>query len=509
MTDQSNPARPVASPAGQPDGRRFRALVENGPLGVVLVGADARIAYTSRSLERMFGRSASELLQSDGFALVDARDRERLHELFAELVSVPDAVRSAEFRFVRPDGSVGWVEATARNLLHDPDVQALVVSARDVDERKRAELDLLHAAEERYRRLFEDNPIPMWVYDPATLRFLAVNEASVKHYGYSRDEFRSMTIADIRPEEDVPELMRSIGHDERGESWRHRTKDGTVIDVEVHSHALVFDGRPARLVIASDVTQRTRAEAELRRAFQAERDATTRLRKLDEMKNMFLNAVSHELRTPLASILGSALTLERIGAQLTEKERDDLLAAVTTNARKLERMLADLLDLDRLTRGVTRPRLEAVELGELVASVVAEPEFQVGRRIEVETHPMVFKVDGPKVQRIVENLLANAIKHTPPGTPIWVSVRRVPEGARIDVEDAGPGVPAEIRAVIFEPFRQGPDRTEHSPGVGIGLSLVKRFAELHRGSAWVEERPGGGAAFRVLLREATAPGPGE
>jgi signal transduction histidine kinase len=291
--------------------------------------------------------------------------------------------------------------------------------------------------------------------------------------------------------------------------WCHRRKDGTVIDVEVHSHAIVFDGRPARVVMATDITRRRRAEEELRLAYQAERQAAARLRALDDMKNMFLNAVSHELRTPLASVLGSSLTLERLGPQLTEKERADLLRAVTSNARKLERMLSDLLDLDRLTRGVTRPRLEAVELGELVASVVAEPEFQVGRRIEVETHPMVFKVDRSKVQRIVENLLANAIRHTPPGTPIWVRVRRVSEGARIEVDDAGSGIAPEIRGTIFEPFAQGPDRRDHAPGVGIGLSLVKRFAELHRGTAWVEDRPGGGAAFRVLLREPTAPGPDE
>ena len=156
-----------------------------------------------------------------------------------------------------------------------------------------------------------------------------------------------------------------------------------------------------------------------------------------------------------------------------------------------------------------RPRTEQTELGSLVRGVVEEPEFQVGRRIEVETHSMVIKVDPPKVQRIVENLLANAIRHTPDGTPIWVRVRRIPEGAQIDVEDAGPGVPPEMREAVFEPFRQGENRNPHSPGFGIGLSLVKRFAELHGGRVWVEERPGGGAAFHVVLREPTAPAQNE
>ena len=108
-------------------------------------------------------------------------------------------------------------------------------------------------------------------------------------------------------------------------------------------------------------------------------------------------------------------------------------------------------------------------------------------------------VDGPKVERIVDNLLRNCLRHTPPGTSIFVRLTTSPEGALIAVEDEGPGVPAELREAIFEPFRQGPSSAAHSPGVGIGLSLVARFTELHGGHAWVEEREGGGASFRVLL----------
>ena len=520
MSEQPiRPADPprAASAASAPPAlgdRWFRALIENGPDGVVLVGADARVLYASHSLERTFGRSSDEILGSGGLDWVDPRDQERMARLFSELVSVPDAVATAELRVQREDGSIGWVEATGRNLLHDPEVQAVMVTVHEIDARKRVEEELRRAAamadssDQQYRRLFEQNPIPMWVYDPETLRFLKVNEAAVAHYGYSRPEFLAMSLLDIRPAEDAERLREALGADSDGD-WRHRLKDGSVIDVQIQSHTLTMRGVEARLVIATDITNRRRAEEELRRAFQAERAATNRLRALDEMKNVFLTAVSHELRTPLSAVLGSALTLERLGGELSEEERADLIHAVTANARKLEVMLGDLLDLDRLTRGVIRPRSEQTELASLVRGVVEEPEFQVGRRIEVETHPMVIKVDPPKVQRIVENLLANAIRHTPDGTPIWVRVRRIPEGAQIDVEDAGPGVPPEMREAVFEPFRQGENRNPHSPGFGIGLSLVKRFAELHGGRVWVEERPGGGAAFHVVLREPTAPAQNE
>ena len=138
---------------------------------------------------------------------------------------------------------------------------------RDITERKRAE-ELLQESEERHRKLFDNNPHPTWVFDRETLRFLAVNAAAVRKYGYSRDEFLAMTLKDIRPPEDVPALLETVralgdGNESSG-AWRHRLKDGTVIDTENTSYALTFLGRAARVVVAVDVTQRKRDEAEKR-----------------------------------------------------------------------------------------------------------------------------------------------------------------------------------------------------------------------------------------------------
>ena len=121
---------------------------------------------------------------------------------------------------------------------------------------------------------------------------------------------------------------------------------------------------------------------------------------------------------------------------------------------------------------------------------------------------MVADVDPAKLERIVENLVANAARHTPPDRTIWVAVREEAGGVLLAVEDDGPVVPPELRDAIFEPFRQGPTATPHTPGTGIGLSLVARFAELHGGRAWVAERAGGGASFRVWL-PASRPGGGD
>jgi signal transduction histidine kinase len=247
---------------------------------------------------------------------------------------------------------------------------------------------------------------------------------------------------------------------------------------------------------------------EVRRALEREQEATQRLLALDRMKNTFLDAVSHELRTPLAAIVGIGLTLEHKADNLAEADRSDLYTRLVANARKLDRLLNDLLDLDRLTHGIVAPKRRPTDVAALAARIADDWGLLNGRRPQVVAQPLTVSLDPGKVERIIENLLANAARHTPPDTPVWVRVEHpaAGDGVLLAVEDAGAGVPAELRDSVFEPFRQGPGTPTHAPGVGIGLTLVARFAELHGGRAWVEERPGGGSSFRVLIPDAPQEG---
>lgn len=240
------------------------------------------------------------------------------------------------------------------------------------------------------------------------------------------------------------------------------------------------------------------ANRRLAGAYRRQRADLVRMQELDRMKNAFLAAVSHELRTPLTAILGFSLTLERSDTFLAAEEKREMIRRITESSRRLQHLLSDLLDLNRLTHGVLEPALAPVDLGSLIHKVVGETEIRRDRAIEVHAPPVWISLDGPKVERIVENLLRNAAKHTPPGTHIWVRLEAQDDGVLLMIEDDGPGVPHRLKREIFQPFRQGvllPDQ----PGTGIGLSLVERFAALHGGSAEVWDRPGGGASFRVFL----------
>jgi signal transduction histidine kinase len=192
------------------------------------------------------------------------------------------------------------------------------------------------------------------------------------------------------------------------------------------------------------------------------------------------------------------MTLSSHEDELEDDEKRQLLSGLETSATKMNRIVTDLLDMDRIERGIIEPKRESINVGELVERVTAELCSSGERKIIVDVEPVVLDVDAARVERIVENLVLNALRHTDDDTPVWVRVFADDGGGVLAVEDAGPGIPEELRGTIFQPFRRGRGETPYE-GSGIGLSLVARFAELHGGQAWVQERPGGGASFRVFL----------
>jgi len=375
---------------------------------------------------------------------------------------------------------------------------------QELAERRRAE-EQLRAAERRFRTLVEQ--IPAMVYSEEFIEDgrMYTSPQIKPMFGFTPEEaaYKALWKSRLHPEDRERVLTEDARTDATGEPFRieYRTlhKDGHPIWVRDEA-VLVHDDDGTPLFwqgIIVDIS-------ESKRALEREREVAQRLRALDKMKNTFLDAVSHELRTPLAAIVGIGITLEQKGDILAKQDRDDLYTRLVVNARKLNRLLDDLLDLDRLTHGIVTPKRRPTDVAALAKRIAEDWGLLSDRQPQVVAEPVTVSVDQAKVERIVENLLANAARHTPAETPVWVRVERARggDGVLIAVEDAGAGIPEELRDSVFEPFRQGPDAPPYAPGVGIGLTLVARFAELHGGRAWVEERPGGGSSFRVLIPDA-------
>lgn len=254
-------------------------------------------------------------------------------------------------------------------------------------------------------------------------------------------------------------------------------------------------------VVAGAMTERARGEhARLQVALQSERAAARALRSLDELRSTFLAAVSHELRTPLTSILGFTITVQDQADGLSDETRL-MLDHVVMESLRLQQLLEDLLDIERMGRGGVVIEREQIDVTALVRRRARELSVRAGRQLVVDADAVVGIVDGPKVERIVDNLLGNAIKYSPESSLVQIRVERSGDGVLLSVDDEGPGVPESMRTSIFEPFERGALTSLHKPGTGIGLSLVDRFSRLHGGRAWVEPRgaPQGGASFRVSL----------
>jgi PAS domain S-box-containing protein len=224
----------------------------------------------------------------------------------------------------------------------------------------------------------------------------------------------------------------------------------------------------------------------------------TSQRQVETLRNDILSTVSHELRTPLTSVMGAAVTLQARADSLPASTSRALLDQLVQQALRLERLLADLLDIDRLRHGVVAANRRPTDVAELVrrmAETYAEPATAFRFHLE----PLVANLDGPKMERIVDNLLANAVRHGGPGAPIAVRLFADGGDLLLSIEDEGPGVPDALKDGIFEIFNRGAKALSSERGTGIGLSLVARFVALHGGRAWVENTDSGGAAFRVFL----------
>ena len=246
--------------------RRLAAIVRCSDDAIISCTPVGEIETWNAGAERIFGYSAEETI-GKSLGILAPVDRANEHLQILERIQRGQEVDDIEMIRVKKDGQQITIALSVSPITDAAgEVIGAAAIARDITDRKQAE-DCLRNSEKQYRLLFDGSPIPMWVFDRSTLRFLAVNQATIQQYGFTEPEFLAMTIADIRPEENIPELMLDVAKRELGLQragvWKHRKKNGVTIDVEIVCHHLDFHGSEAMLVAAYDLTERKRAEEQL------------------------------------------------------------------------------------------------------------------------------------------------------------------------------------------------------------------------------------------------------
>ena len=254
---------------------RFRELVESASEIIFETDAEGRVTYCNRAAQQRMRCEEQEMLGRSYLDFVHPAHRARALRFYTVQIARRKPRTHYEVRMVTDGGSQVWLDQSAELLITDGLPTGFRVIARDISDRKRAEL-ALRASEARYRELFDHNPLPAWIYDEETLQLLNVNEAACRQYGYSWEEFTQLTLKDLCLQEDWEYLKQSDGRgltESVGRALRHRRKNGSQLLAEVISDTLDTPGRRTRLMIATDVTERETAHERFRVLFEHSSDA--------------------------------------------------------------------------------------------------------------------------------------------------------------------------------------------------------------------------------------------
>ena len=374
-----------------------------------------------------------------------------------------------------------------------------------------AALEHVAGTEARFRSLAQNSSDVITIVD----RDLAVvyqSSAVTRVFGLAPEELAHRPLATWVHPDDAATVLDAIAElvDEGRESClvecRLRRRDGSWCGVETAITNLVDDPSVNGVVLNSrDVSDRKRAERELRVTLEREQDMRGRLQELDKAKTDFLSSVSHELRTPLTSILGYLEMLTEGAAGPLPAPQRDILDIVDRNAQRLLVLIEELLIMSRVEAGTFRLSVGSVALAPLVEGALqAVLPGHAGRdlHLSVDVAPGVDSIQGDRDQldRVMINLLSNAVKFTPDGGRVHVSVTADETDVVIRVADTGMGIPTADQAHIFERFYRS-SATQHLavPGTGLGLSITKAIIDEHGGQISISSVPGQGTEVTLRL----------
>lgn len=491
---------------------RLRTVVDG--VGAIIWEADVerlQPAFVNQQAVSILGYPVQQWLSEPIWErLLHPDDRERVLALWRSVPADGSSVR-CEHRCVAADGQVRWFHTSLR-LYTDAQLQRRLHGLTfDITTYRQTESEL-RASELRYRFMVE-NSTDMIARHALDGRYLYVSSACQTLLGYTPDELIGRSPYEFFHPEDVPTLRQAYValfecRDIYTVEYRTRHKNGSYVWFETTcraAYAAETDTIVEIYTTSRDVTQRKRAEEESAALFMREQRAqaeTEVLRKTDRLKSELIASVSHELRTPLHHIKGYASTLLRPRVQFEPATVQEYLRIITEESDKLERLIVDLLDTSRIETGALSLDIDSVQLDEIIRSVV-----QRWQGIEAHTFGLCIPESVPlvaadpyRIEQVLDNLLANAVTHTPSHTLTMVSIEVSREHLLVSVADQGPGIGAEHIPHLFDRFYQAdPPAYRRRNGSGLGLYICKGIIEQHGGTIWVDLVPDVGTTFRFTL----------
>ena len=378
----------------------------------------------------------------------------------------------------------------------------------------------LRESEDRYRSLFDDNPVAQVVYELDGGTVLAVNLAFVQLLGYSNDEVIGKPIGlaiannqHHRLKANLKQLMIESSVATFRGVWRYKHRNGHFLDLEVVSQKITYANLTSRFISLQDVTEREKIRAALdHHQRQLETLVEVRTREAvaakdaaeyaNRAKSVFLANMSHELRTPLNAILGFSQLLERDAGQSDESRKR--LATINRSGQHLLALINEVLDISRIESGRNFFQHQAFNLKELLNSV----EEMIRIRADVkrlnfsiqlaENLPIYVEGDETHVKQVLINLLGNAVKYTNSGSVSFKVIRRI-TNIEFEIADTGPGIAAEDLERIFQPFYQAENGIAKGEGTGLGLAISQEYTRMMQGQLTVSSELGQGACFTLSL----------
>ncbi len=491
---------------------RFRKAFQYSAIGMALVGLDGHWLKVNKSLCQMLGYSEQEFLGKTFQDITHPDDLQSSREYLKQLLTGKLDHFQMEKRYLHRDGHIVWISLSV-SLILDAQRKPIqfVTQVEDITGNKLA-LQAMHKANwelSLFRKLLDNSSDAIEVIDPATGRFLDVNETTCRDLGYSREELLSMGVSDI--DSSFNDALRKTIVEQMGRSGTvriesmHRRKDGSTFAVEVSAVAANLD-KPYWLSIVRDITERKLAEEKIR---QLNEELETRVRERTQqllaaqeelvrkeklaLLGQVAGSMGHELRNPLGVMSNAVFFLQTVLSDADDSVKE-YLKIIKDEIAGSERIVADLLDAVRTKSPIAQTTGIAELIGQTLRQYIVPASVTV--TLDIPATLPALKVDALQIQQVLRNLIRNGVEAMPQGGALDISAKENrPDGTvTVAVRDSGIGMTPDQLGKLFQPLFSTKAR-----GIGLGLVVVKNLTEANGGSVRVHSEVGKGSTFAVTL----------